>query len=126
LKEHLTGEAAVAAALAHLLSDHPKLSSIIWPVGEKPGVLTGHQIAETGRGEIIDACAEIMGGTVARSMQVRAGGYGQGLAQLVTTYDGVPVEVWAGYPLTGSEPLYGAELQHLLTRNSTAQAGDGE
>ncbi|MFI2434749.1 hypothetical protein [Streptomyces sp. NPDC018693] len=116
----------MAAALAHLLSDHPKLSSMVWPVGDTPGVLTGHQISETGRGEIIDTCAEIMGGTVARTAQIRAGGDGQGLAQLVTTFDDVPVEVWASYPLTGSEPLYGAELRGILAGDHAPEGGDGQ
>ncbi|MEU6595409.1 hypothetical protein ABZ923_40490 [Streptomyces sp. NPDC046881] len=116
--ENLSGNAAVAAALAHLLSDHPELSSMVWPVGETTGVLAGHQIAETGRGEIIDTCAEIMGGTVARSMQLRGAGDGQGLAQLVTTFDGVPVEVWASYPLEGGQPLTGDELREILGLNA--------
>lgn len=113
MKEHLTGDAAAAAALAHLLADHPELSAVIWSVGEMPGVLTGRQINVTGRGEIVDACAKAMGGHVARTSHYREND-GHGVAQLVTVYDEVPVQVWASYPLPDST-ITAAELRRVLT-----------
>lgn len=129
MNEHLTGDAAVAAALAHLLADHPKLSSITWTVGEKPGVLTGYQIDDTGQGENIDACAEVMGGHVARTSHWRDDD-GHGIAQLATTFDGVPVHVWASYLLPYSK-LTGDGLRTLLTGRrlgtvADIKGGDGQ
>jgi hypothetical protein len=103
----------VAAALARLLANHPELSSITWTVGERPGVLTGYQISDDGRGEIIDVCARIMGGHVARSCHYRDDD-GHGIAQLVITYDGVPVHVYATYVLPDSR-LTAADLRRVLT-----------
>jgi hypothetical protein len=113
LSEHLTGDAAVAAALTHLLADHPELASVVWTVGKTPGVLEGQHVSDSGRGEIVDACAAVMGGHVARSTQYLDID-GHGLAQLVAVYDGVPVSVWASYPLPKSN-LPAAELRRVLT-----------
>ncbi|MFF0092793.1 hypothetical protein ACFYSF_22910 [Streptomyces canus] len=123
MTENLTGDAAVAAALAHLLADHPELSSIIWPVGEKTGVLLGYHMAETGQGEIVDRCAEIMGGTVARTTEARNND-GHGVAQLLTTYDGVPVHIWASYSVIQS-PLTADELRTVLS-DHCADGGEGQ
>ncbi|MEU1853641.1 hypothetical protein ABZ499_31355 [Streptomyces sp. NPDC019990] len=103
----------MAAALAHLLADHPELGSITWSVGEKPGVLTGHQLDLLGQGQSIDACAEIMGGNVVRASHWR-GDSGDGVAELVTTFDGVTVHVWVSYVLTRST-LTAAELRSVLS-----------
>ncbi|MFJ6562006.1 hypothetical protein ACIQMV_19520 [Streptomyces sp. NPDC091412] len=104
---------AASAALAQLLARHPELDRLVWTVGETPGVLKGFQVTETGTGEIIDLCAQVMGGTVARSVLDRSGDR-QGIAQLVTGYDGVPVEVWASYLLPGADGLTSTELYDLL------------
>ncbi|MYR58860.1 hypothetical protein GTY54_22340 [Streptomyces sp. SID625] len=121
---HLTGDAAVAAALTHLLTEHPQLDALTWAVGETPGVLTGRQYAETGHGEIIDACADILGGHVVRSSQQHPAG-GHGVAQLVTIYDEVPVEVWASYMLPEGS-LTAAELRHVLTGRRLGTVADLE
>ena len=113
MNTHLSGEAAAAAALAHLLADHPELHSVIWSVGETQGVLTGRQIDETGQGEVIDTCAKIMGGHVARTSHYRNDD-GHGVAQLVTFYDDVPVEVRASYLLPDTT-ITAAELRRVLT-----------
>ncbi|MFI9806245.1 hypothetical protein ACIHEJ_18130 [Streptomyces sp. NPDC052301] len=76
--------------------------------------MKGHQIAEWGNGEIIDACAAVMGGTVVRSTLNRDNDR-QGVAQLVTVYAGVPVEVGAGYPLPDEHGLIAADLRDLFT-----------
>lgn len=104
----------VAAVLARLLSERPELEALTWPVGETPGVLKGYQVANSGSGEVIDGCADLMGGTVVRSVLNR-GGDRQGIAQLVTVYDGVPVEVWASYPLPDATGLTYADLHRLMT-----------
>ncbi|MFD0209201.1 hypothetical protein ACFVH9_08685 [Streptomyces hirsutus] len=114
MKQNLTPEQAAATVLARLLIDHPELCSVVWSVGEKPGVLTGHQMSDSGQGEIIDACAAAMGGTVARSTH-RRNGDGHGLAQLAAIVDGVPVHVWASYPLPGADGLTSTELAALLS-----------
>ncbi|MFF5968153.1 hypothetical protein ACFY64_31420 [Streptomyces collinus] len=125
MNEHLTGDAAVAAALAHLLTDHPQLSGIIWPVGERPGVLLGYQMSQTGQGEIVDTCAGIMGGTVARTSEYRQGDK-HGVAQLVTTFDGVPVHVWASYVVPSSD-LTGDKLRDILAGpRDTAEGGEDQ
>lgn len=113
MNENPSGEQAAAAALAHLLADHPELGSVTWSVGETPGVLSGRQISESGHGEIIDACAAAMGGTVARTTQTRHG-EGAGFAQLATVYDGVPVQVWVSYLVPGPNGLTSTELRNLL------------
>ncbi|MET8609706.1 hypothetical protein [Streptomyces misionensis] len=100
-------------ALARLVVQHPELTGLVWTVGETPGVLTGHQIAESGTGQIIDTCAEVMGGTVVRSVLTR-GDDRQGVAQLVTMYDGVNVEAWASYPLPDDHGLTSADLRELF------------
>ncbi|GGQ49484.1 hypothetical protein GCM10010250_21240 [Streptomyces althioticus] len=114
MNEHLSGEAAAAAALAHLLADHPDLGALVWSIGQTPGVLAGHQMAESGQGEIVDACSAVMGGTVARSTHA-LNGDGHGLAQLSTFFDGVPVQVWVSYPLADRNGLHSAELAALLS-----------
>ncbi|MER6976004.1 hypothetical protein [Streptomyces carpinensis] len=106
-------EQAPAVALAQLLGHRTELSALVWVLGETPGVLKGHQIGETGNGDIIDACAELMGGTVVRS-ECHRGNDRQGVAQLVTCYDGVPVEVWASYPLPDDHGLTSADLRQLF------------
>ncbi|MFJ3249174.1 hypothetical protein [Streptomyces sp. NPDC086782] len=113
MKPDVSPAQAASAALAQLLAQHPELDRLIWTVGETPGVLKGFQITETGTGEIIDLCAEAMGGTVARSV-VGRGVDRLGVAQLVTSYDGVPVEVWASYPLPGADGLTSTELRDVL------------
>ncbi|WP_328434499.1 hypothetical protein [Streptomyces sp. NBC_00425] len=113
MDSNLTPEQAAAAALAHLLAEHPQLGSITWSVGERPGVLTGRLVAETGHGEIIDDCAEVMGGTVARTSHYRDDD-GHGVAQLVTSYRDVPVHVWATYLLPDSTGLTSTDLRQLL------------
>ncbi|PWI16071.1 hypothetical protein DI272_19270 [Streptomyces sp. Act143] len=124
MDRNLSGEAAAAAALAHLLTDHPELGSLIWTVGETPGVLTGHQITETGHGEIVDTCAEVMGGHVARTSNHRNVG-GQGIAQLVAFYDDVPVKVWVSYPLPNNT-LNAAELRRVFTGRHLGTVADLE
>ncbi|MGW2075053.1 hypothetical protein ACWCPK_42705 [Streptomyces sp. NPDC001953] len=114
MSQHRSPEQAAAAALTHLLAERPELAALIWTVGESPGLLKGHQIAETGAGETIDVCAALMGGTVTRTVLNRDGDR-DGLAQLATIFDGVPVEVWASYPLPDADGLTSTELRDLLT-----------
>lgn len=113
MSTNVSPEQAAAAALVKLLTARPELRSIVWTVGETPGVLRGHQIAETGSGEIVDACAELMGGTVAHSVLSRDSDR-QGVAQLVTEYAGVSVDVWASYPLPDSHGLTSTALHQIL------------
>ncbi|MGW2951610.1 hypothetical protein [Streptomyces eurythermus] len=89
-----------------------------------PGVLTGHQITDTGRGEIIDACARALGGHVARTSHYRDKD-GHGVAQLVTIYDDVPVEVWASYPLPDTT-IKAADLRRVLTGRALGTVADNE
>ncbi|MDQ1018794.1 hypothetical protein [Streptomyces afghaniensis] len=112
----------MAAALAHLLADHPELRAIVWVVGETPGVLAGYQMAAPDQGANVDTCAEIMGGHVARTSHWRDDD-GYGLAQLVTTFDGVLVHVCASYLLPTSK-LTADELKDLLTGRRATQGGD--
>lgn len=104
----------VAAVLARLLTERRELETLVWTVGETPGVLKGHLVASSGSAEVIDVCADLMGGTVVRSVTNR-GGDRQGIAHLVTVYDGVPVEVWASYPLPDATGLTYADLHRLMT-----------
>ncbi|MFF4726436.1 hypothetical protein ACFY3M_13995 [Streptomyces mirabilis] len=113
MSTNVSPEQAAAAALVKLLAARPELRSVVWTVGETPGVLRGHQIAETGSGEIVDACAELMGGTVARSVLSRDSDR-QGVAQLVAEYAGVSVDVWASYPLPDSHGLTSTDLHQIL------------
>ncbi|MFB7574628.1 hypothetical protein [Streptomyces sp. NPDC056165] len=113
MKRDVSPAQAASAALAQLLAHHPDLDRLVWTVGETPGVLKGYQVTETGTGEIIDLCAQVMGGTVARSVLNR-GDDRLGVAQLVTSYDGVPLEVWASYPLPGADGLTSTELREVL------------
>ncbi|MER6367318.1 hypothetical protein ABT255_02880 [Streptomyces mirabilis] len=113
MSTNVSPEQAAAAALVKLLTARPELRSVVWTVGETPGVLRGHQIAETGSGEIVDACAELMGGTVAHSVLSRDSDR-QGVAQLATEYAGVSVDVWASYPLPDSHGLTSTDLHQIL------------
>lgn len=115
MTRELSAEAAVAAALSHLLAGHPELGSVMWTIGETPGTLSGRHTAVTGRGEIIDRCAEVMGGTVARSCSRRRGDIDrQAVAQLVTAYQGVPVHVWGTYSIPGPDGLTTDDLADLM------------
>ncbi|QNT94841.1 hypothetical protein HEP81_04568 [Streptomyces griseofuscus] len=107
-------------ALAHLLVQHPQLTGLVWTVGETPGVLSARQVAESGQGEIIDVCAAAMGGTVIRSVLNR-GDDRQGVAQLVTSFDGVNVEAWASYPLPDDHGLTSADLRELFASRSLGE-----
>ncbi|MEV6738605.1 hypothetical protein AB0N14_17420 [Streptomyces sp. NPDC051104] len=120
MNPNVSPEQAAAAALAQLLGHRPDLSAMVWAVGETPGVLKGHQISESGSGEIIDVCADLMGGTVVRSTLSR-GDDRQGVAQLVTAYAGVPVEVWASYPLPDDHGLIAAELRDIFAARPLGQ-----
>ncbi|MFE0541061.1 hypothetical protein [Streptomyces sp. NPDC058891] len=113
MSQHRSPEQAAAAALTHLLTERPELAALVWTVGESPGLLRGQQYAESGGGEILDVCADLMGGTVVRSAVGRDGDR-EGIAQLVTVYEGVSVEVWATYPLPGRDGLTSTELRDLL------------
>lgn len=113
MKRDSSVQLGVANALVGLLNTSPELHAITWVVGEQPGVLLGRLTAETGNGEAVDAVAGVAGGTVARSC-VSRGGDRQGIAQLVTTYQGVPVHVWASYPLPDVHGLTSTDLLNLL------------
>lgn len=115
-------EAAAAAALTGLLTTHPELGVIAWTVGQRSGVLHGHHTGAGETGGIIDVCARVMGGTVTRSTIAR-GRDVQCIAQLVTVFGGVPVDVWSSYPLP--ENLASAHLLRLLAgrRIGTLVAG---
>lgn len=106
-----------AAALVELQAARPELHEITWTIGEQPGVLCGHHIAETGRGELIDIVAAVAGGTVAHSSVSRDSDR-QGVAQVVTTYRGVPVQAWASYPLPDSHGLTSGDLRELFAGRS--------
>jgi hypothetical protein len=106
---------AAATALVELLKASPELHSITWTVGDPTGVLCGRYFAEDGTGEIVDAVAAITGGTVARSTATRAEDR-QGAAHLVVIYRGVPVKVWASYPLPDARGLLAADYRELFTR----------
>ncbi|MFM9590795.1 hypothetical protein ACKI16_29835 [Streptomyces scabiei] len=114
MTEHLSPEAAAAAALAHLLAGHPELGCIAWTVGGRECVLTGHRTATAGTAEVIDRCSEVMGGTVLRSTERFGDRGGQGVAQLVTVYRGVPVHVYGTYELPGQHGLTSDDLNALF------------
>ncbi|MFE4796153.1 hypothetical protein ACFRFL_13815 [Streptomyces sp. NPDC056708] len=82
-----------AIALVELLSTHPELSALTW-TATPVGVLRGEQRGVEGHGEIVDDCAEILGGTPDR---VAVDGDGSGFAELATVWRGVLVQVWATY-----------------------------
>jgi hypothetical protein len=117
MKRDSSPQLAAATALVELLTARPELDRITWTVGEQPGVLIGHHIGENGTGELVDAVAEITGGTVARSTANR-GEDRQGAAHLVTVYRDVPVKVWASYPLPDAHGLTSADLREILTRRA--------
>lgn len=102
-----------AAALVELQADRPELHSITWTIGDQPGVLSGHHIGETGRGELVDVVADVTGGTVAHS-SVNRDGDRQGVAQIVSAYKGVPVQVWASYPLPDAHGLTSVDYRELF------------
>lgn len=113
MTQNSSPQLAVANALVGLLTAWPELDVLNWAVGEKPGVLLGTLTTETGNGEIVDMVSGFIGGTIGRS-SVSRGGDGQGIAQLVATYEGVPVHVWASYPLPDNRGLTAADLRNLL------------
>ncbi|MFE6551645.1 hypothetical protein ACFVHS_25040 [Streptomyces sp. NPDC057746] len=113
MAEHASPACAEATALLHLLTARPELKALVWTIGDVPGLLRGQQVTETGEGEIIDACADLMGGTVVRSVLNRDGAR-DGIAQLVTFYEGVAIDVWASFPLPGADGLTTTELRDLL------------
>ncbi len=82
-----------AVALVALLGAHPELSVLTWFV-DPLGVLRGQQTAGVGRGDVVDDCAGILGGTPVR---VKVDGDGSGFAELAAVWRGVPVQVWATY-----------------------------
>ncbi|WP_030672211.1 hypothetical protein [Streptomyces sp. NRRL B-1347] len=110
MKPNPTPEQTAAAALVKLLEAAPGLGAITWTVGQTPGVLNGHLVADTHDGELVDTCAEIIGGTPFRSVMSR-GGDRQGVIQLVGTYEGVQIQVWASYPM--SAPVGRAQSDQL-------------
>lgn len=113
MNQNSSPQLGVANALVGLLTARPELHVFSWSVGEKPGVLLGTLTAETGNGEAVDMVAGLTGGTVGRSSVSRHGDR-QGIAQLVTTYQGVPVHVWASYPLPDDHGLTSTDLRNLL------------
>ncbi|MFJ3100298.1 hypothetical protein [Streptomyces sp. NPDC086835] len=100
---HSNPQASAATALSQLLTEHPEIADLTWSITTL-GVLEGEQHAETGHGQVVDDCAQILGGTAAHTVLTRAGDR-LGLAQLTTTWRDVPVHVWASYP---EAPLGGA------------------
>lgn len=102
-----------AAALVELQAARPELHAITWTIGEQPGVLSGHHIGETGRGELMDVVADVAGGNVLH-FSVSRDGDRQGVAQVVAIYRGVPVEVWASYPLPTATGLMSGELREMF------------
>ncbi|MFD9903849.1 hypothetical protein [Streptomyces sp. NPDC059063] len=121
MKRNPTPEQAAAAALVRLLDTAPRLGAITWTVGRTPGVLHGQLVADNSCGGIIEACAEILGGTPARSVVSRDGDR-QGVTQLVATYEGVQVQVWASYPMPVLTSLACQQLRALLTRRRAVAA----
>ncbi|MFG2404184.1 hypothetical protein ACGFR8_07570 [Streptomyces brevispora] len=96
MKTHASPQAGAATVLSQLLTEHPEVTGLTWTV-DLLGVLHGEVHEEAGDGRIVDACAEILGGTAAHTILTRAGDR-LGLAQLATTWRDVPVHVWASYP----------------------------
>lgn len=113
MKRDSSPQLAAATALVELLTGRPELDRMTWTVGEQPGVLIGHHVGDSGNGELVDAVAAVIGGTVARSTATR-GEDRQGAAHLVTVYRGVPVKVWASYPLPDAHGLTSADLRELF------------
>ncbi|MFC9341405.1 hypothetical protein ACFT0G_25250 [Streptomyces sp. NPDC057020] len=103
MKQHSTPQASAATALSQLLSEHPSVTGLTWSINTL-GVLEGVQHGETGQGQVVDDCAQILGGTAARTVLTRAGDR-LGLAELVTVWRDVPIKVWASYP---ESPIGGA------------------
>lgn len=92
--------AVPAVALAELLTTHPDLapeaSGLTWTLTLVGGIRAEATAAGDG-GRAVDRCAQIMGGTPVR-VSVGAGQDRVVVAELATTWHGVPVEVWATYP----------------------------
>lgn len=94
--EHSNPQASAATALSQLITEHPELTGLTWTI-DTVGVLQGEQHGQDGHGEIVDRCAEILGGTVLRTSY---GDGGQHLAQLAAEWRDVLVKIWASYPDT--------------------------
>jgi hypothetical protein len=113
MKRNSSPQLTAARALVELLANRPELETIVWTVGEQPGVLIGHHVGGDGTGELVDAVAAVTGGTVVRSTATLAGNR-QGAAHLVATYRDVPVKVWASYPLSDARGLTVNDYRELL------------
>lgn len=94
---------ASVTALASILRARPEASALTWTI-DPAGVLHGQQIAATGYGDVIDAVADYTGGTALHTVMSR-GTDRTCLAQLVTVWRGVPVEIWASYAEPAPLPL---------------------
>lgn len=92
---HSNLQASAATALSQLLTEHPELDGLTWKV-DPIGVLHGELHAQEGDGRIVDDCAAIIGGTAVHSTLTRDGDR-LGLAQLVTVWRDVHVEIWASH-----------------------------
>lgn len=90
---HASPQITAALALSDLLFHHPEITGLTWST-DPLGILRGEQTAVEGRGQIVDLCAQILGGT---PVHVTVDGDGSGFAELATVWRGVNVQVWATY-----------------------------
>lgn len=93
MEANLSPQLAAATALVELLDNHPELSALTWAV-EPVGILRGTQTDAQGRGEAVEACASVLGGT---PVHVAVDADGSGFAELAAVYRGVNVQVWVTY-----------------------------
>lgn len=115
MSEDLTAQQRVAYSLFVLLAKHPTLESVVWSVGEQPGVLYGREICDAEYSGSMEALAEVAGGTVLHSATPSPdGGPGQGLAQIVTDYEGVAVHASSTYQLPDEQGLTSEGRYRLL------------
>lgn len=98
MNAHASPQSTAATALSQLLQEHPELAGLAWSI-DTLGTLRGEQRAQTGTGQVVDDCAQILHGTPVRTTLNRDGDH-LVLAQLATVWRDVPVEIWASYPET--------------------------
>jgi hypothetical protein len=91
LYSHASPQLLAALALSDLLIDHPEITGLTWSI-DPLGTLCGERKGMEGRGQIVDDCAQILGGTPVH-VAVDDGGF----VELVTVWRGVPVQVWVTY-----------------------------
>ncbi|MFH8577205.1 hypothetical protein [Streptomyces zaomyceticus] len=92
---HSNCQASAATVQSQLLTERPGIAGLTWRI-DTLGILHGELHAQDSSGQIVEGCAQILGGTAVHSVLSRDGDR-LGLVQLATTWHDVPVHVWASY-----------------------------